>query len=338
MIDLTVVGGGPAGLMTALHAARAGFETVLLEQRSAPIDKACGEGLMPSALSSLQQVGVDPPGHLLRGITYVQGATAVSADFPATPGRGVRRTELHRALHEAALAAGVKVLDRRAELPVQDEGSVRTSGVTSRFLVAADGLHSPIRRQLDAGAHRSRAGRRWGQRVHLAVPPWSNHVEVHWGPHHEAYVTPVAPDQVGVAILGGRGQWAHQLEAFPDLAGRLREAEHCGPVRAAGPLRQPVRRRVHGRILLVGDAAGYLDALTGEGLALAFSCAGALVARLVANEPQAYEADWRRISRRSRLITSSLLWATQHALLRGRVVPVAAALPRLFETAVAQLA
>jgi flavin-dependent dehydrogenase len=91
-------------------------------------------------------------------------------------------------------------------------------------------------------------------------------------------------------------------------------------------------------VVLVGDAAGYLDALTGEGLAVAFASAEALIARLVAGDVAGYEADWRRISRRSRLITAALLWAARRPALRSRIVPTAATFPAVFRAAVAQLA
>lgn len=340
MIDLAVVGGGPAGLVTALLAARAGLETVVVEPRAAPIDKACGEGLMPGAVSALERMAVHPDGVPLRGIRYRLGEISATADFPAGPGRGVRRTELHRALHHAAAAAGVRITARRAGEVSQDDSAVTVAGIRARYLAAADGLHSPLRHQL-AGreAARRAPARRWGQRTHFARSPWTEHVEVYWNGEREAYVTPVSVDQVGVAILGGRGgPWREQLAGFPDLVDRLAGAEPAGPVLAAGPLRQPVRRRTYGRVLLVGDAAGYVDALTGEGLGVAFACAAALVNRVSADHPLGYEADWRRISRRSRLITASLLWVVRRPVLRSRIVPLAAACPGLFRATVAQLA
>jgi flavin-dependent dehydrogenase len=109
-------------------------------------------------------------------------------------------------------------------------------------------------------------------------------------------------------------------------------------VRGAGPLRQRARQRVAGRVLLVGDAAGYVDALTGEGIALGLAQARAAVAAVAAGRPQAYEAAWRRLGWRSQLLTQALLTTTRHRAVRARVVPAAAALPRVFGAAVDQLA
>ena len=74
MIDLLVAGGGPAGLATAILGARAGLEVVVVERRHGPVDKACGEGLMPHAVTLLRTLGVEAPGKPFHGITYVDGA------------------------------------------------------------------------------------------------------------------------------------------------------------------------------------------------------------------------------------------------------------------------
>ena len=105
-------------------------------------------------------------------------------------------------------------------------------------------------------------------------------------------------------------------------------------VRGAGPLRQDATRRVAGRVLLVGDAAGYVDALTGEGLAVSFACAQALVGRLVAGRPEEYEREHRRVTRRSRLLTAGLLAASRRPSVRSRLVATAQRAPVLFTAAV----
>jgi flavin-dependent dehydrogenase len=338
VLDLIVAGAGPAGLATALYASQAGLQTVVLDPRPGPIDKACGEGLMPAAVRALSALGVDPPGTALRGIRYVDGDRSAQAVFGGSAGRGVRRTDLHAALVERARAAGVRVVRGSVDAISQDATSVRAGDLTARYLAAADGLHSPIRRALHLDVSGPRRHLRWGLRQHFAVAPWTDLVEVHWSPSTEAYVTPVADHLIGVALLSGtRGGFAEHLCAFPQLAARL-PSTGATSVRGAGPLRQSARRRVVGRVLFVGDAAGYVDALTGEGIAVALKSARALVRCVLAEQPQHYEREWAAASRNYRAITASLLWAGRRRALRPAIVPLAGAAPVLFRAAVHQLA
>lgn len=341
--DVLVAGAGPAGLATALLAARVGFDVRVLDPRVAstgeasPIDKACGEGLMPGAVHTLRSWGVRPTGREFVGIEYHDGGRRAVADFAAGPGLGVRRTSLSSTLLQAVADAGVPVHPGAVRSVEQDGDGVTVNGQRYRYLVAADGLHSPVSRML--GLERGAAGRqRWGQRRHFGLAPWSDRVQVHWSPHGEAYVTPVADDLVGVAVLSSRRiPFAEQLRWFPEIADRV-AGSAGGPVRGAGPLRRRTTKRVAGRVLLVGDASGYVDALTGEGIAVSLACAQALVDCLRRGIPQAYEKRWRWASLRYRALTSGVLWASGRPVLRRRIVPAAAALPGVFRGVVGQLA
>jgi flavin-dependent dehydrogenase len=284
---------------------------------------------MPHTLRHLHELAVHPLGKPIRGISYRDGDRHVDAKFKRGTGRGVRRTVLHSALTDAAVEAGVEIVRDEIREISQDANGVRTGRWRARYLAAADGLHSPIRRTL--GLEQSSPGpRRWGIRRHVQTAPWSDHVEVHWAAGAEAYVTPVADDCVGVALLSsGRGGFECHLEEFPELRDRIDGHPH-EPDRAAGPLRQKVSSRRAGRILLVGDAAGYVDALTGEGLGLAFGAAEALVECVVAGRPEDYDKRWRQLTRRYRMLTAALLQASAYAPARSRIVPAAVAMPTVF--------
>ena len=337
MIDLLVAGGGPAGAATAIRAALAGLEVVVIEPREAPIDKACGEGIAHSAAAYLERLGVSLDGRPFYGIRYLDGRFSVDARFRAGPGLGVRRTTLHRALHERLGSLGVPVIRDRVGAVVQNSGYVTAAGLTARYLAAADGLHSPIRRQLSLGGRGGDVRR--GLRRHYSIRPWTDLVEVYWSALGEAYVTPVSDDVVGVAILtSARGSFDSHLDAFPRLGQRLGDAEGVSSVMGAGPLRQVVRRRVAGRVLLVGDAAGYVDALTGEGIAVALRTSAELVRCVEKDDAASYEAAWRRVSWECRFLTASLLWARNRSLLAPRIVPAAARLPGVYGAIVNRLA
>jgi flavin-dependent dehydrogenase len=211
----------------------------------------------------------------------------------------------------------------------QDSDSVSAGGFQARYLAAADGLHSPIRKSLGLSLP-SPGPRRWGIRRHVQIAPWTDSVEVHWAAGAEAYVTPVAEDCVGIAVLSPtRGGFDSHFEAFDELRDRVHGYGH-GQDRAAGPLRQKVRTRAAGRVLLVGDAAGYIDALTGEGMGLAFGAAELLVNCVVEERTDDYDRQWRRMTRRYRALTAGLLQASTHPRLRAGIVPAAQVLPSVF--------
>ncbi len=150
-------------------------------------------------------------------------------------------------------------------------------------------------------------------------------------------MTPVAEDLVGVAVLSRvRRGYDEHLVGFPDLTASLRGAG-ATDVRGAGPLLQRVRRRVAGRVLLVGDAAGYVDALTGEGIALGLATAGAAVRCLASGRAREYERAWALLTRRHRLLTGALLAASRRPGTARMVVPAAARLPPVFTAAVRAL-
>lgn len=346
MLDVAIAGGGPAGLATAILAARAGREVTVFEPREGVIDKACGEGLMPGAVTALQEMGVVPEvKHPFLGIRYIDGNRQAEARFAAGPGLGVRRTTLHRALRERAEALGVALRPARVDDVRPADDHVLVNGAPARWLVAADGLYSPIRRRL--GLDRGTGRRvRMGLRRHFAQAPWSPFVEVYWSPRAEAYVTPVADDQIGVAVLfdgaplpdgkGAEGRFENLLQLFPSLADRLGTPSTA--VRGRGPFERRSRRRRVGRLLFVGDAAGYLDPITGEGIRLGIASAQAAVACISEDRPDRYERRWRAATWRYWALTEGLLVVRDIPFVRRLMVPFLRTVPGAFPTIVGLLA
>ena len=336
-VDVVVVGGGPVGLATAIEARMAGLSVTLIEARSGTIDKACGEGLMPGAVPLLARLGVEPEGMPLRGVTYTDGARSVTHRFATGAGLGVRRTTLHDALTARVAELGVTRVTARVEHIQQDDSGVEVAGVRASWLLAADGLHSTVRRI--AGLERPvRGPRRFGLRRHYAIEPWSEFIEVHWAKRAEVYVTPVAQNIVGIALLGApKTDFEATIAGVPALAGRLAGADAASELRGSGPFRQRATSPISGRVLLVGDASGYVDAITGEGLRLGFDQARAAVACIVAERPAEYARAWREVTRDFRVLTSGLVRGASSPLRRA-IVPTARALPWLYGSIVERLA
>src|ERR1700733_451961 len=244
-----------------------------------------------------------------------------------------RHSALHAAVASPAKEQDTEWISTRITSVDQDAHGVTAAGVRAKWLIAADGLHSAVRRTVGISVVAGRP-RRYGVRWHYRVPAWSEFVEVHWSRWGEAYVTPVEPDLVGVAILS---QGRPDLVWFPGLAHHLHDADR-GRARGCGPMRQVVSRRVAGRVLLVGDAAGYEDALTGEGVSLAVKQAAAAVKAIADDMPSSYESAWHRVTRDYRLLTRGLVLTTVPKTARRAIVPACALLPGVFEQAVHILA
>lgn len=296
---------------------------------------------MPGAVELLQAIGVEIPiFHPFEGIRYVRGAAHAEGRFPHGVGWGVRRLVLHAALQRRAEALGVQRRQRRIHELTQHGDHVQADDLQARWVIAADGLRSPTRARL--GLERpSRWWRRYGIRQHFHAAPWSPFVEVHWADDVEAYVTPVSADTVGIALLfddraRGPTPMERLLSRFPAITERL--GPPASHPRGAGPFAHRAARRVEGRVLLVGDAAGYLDPLTGEGVRLGLAGALAAVDAIAHGQPERYEAAWRALWRPYAWTTGPLLLLTHPRPLRRLIVPALRRLPGLFDRILAQLA
>lgn len=324
--DVLVVGGGPAGLAAAIAARRKGFSVAVVDAGMPPIDKACGEGLMPDALSALAELGVKIPSELgvsFRGIRFVGEDISVEAEFPWGNGLALRRTALHQILVDAATQAGVELH--------WGAPSAELSDGTARWIIGADGHASRVRKW--AGLDRWRRVReRLGFRAHYRMAPWTDHVEVHWHPDFQMYVAAVAEDEVMVAVLcrDPHVRVAEALEFFPELHERLAGAPRTTLERGGISATRRLWVVTQGSVALVGDASGSVDAITGEGLGLAFRQALALADALVAGNLDMYESAHRKLSRRPRFMADLLLMLDGRPNLQYRALHYLARHPQVF--------
>jgi flavin-dependent dehydrogenase len=311
--DVIVVGAGVAGSASAIFLGREGRRVLLLDRATFPRHKVCGEGIMPSGVAILEALGV-LPAILEQGGAHVQGlrfrsraGTWAQADFPPTangPARGVvvRRYELDNILLQQARATpGVTVregwvvtsaLERQGAIEGVSGHRVAATKSTETFrapvTVAADGMRS-----LFHGRHGIRRAvqrrQRWGISGHVrGMEGRRPYIEVLFQRDVEVYLAPLAGDLTLVAILAEKhrmsefrgnlvGHYHEFLQATPGLGERLRRSEVVPPVGARGPLSFVVEPVVLPGLFLVGDSAGFLDPITGEGMTLALKSARAMV-------------------------------------------------------------
>jgi flavin-dependent dehydrogenase len=324
--DVFVIGGGPVGLATAIAARRKGMNVVLADARTPPIDKACGEGMLPDGLPGARALGLNLPledCYPIRGIRFISGASSVEADFPQGNGYGVRRTTLHRELVNIATDAGVEL---RWGTSIAD---LKT--ILANWIVGADGMSSRVRTLAGLNLN-NRESRRYGFRRHYSVAPWADYVEIYWGPRCQIYVTPVTSDQVGVALLSSDAKLRvdDALQYFPDLQRRLRGATHTSTERGAVTLMRKLNRVTRNNVALVGDASGSVDAITGEGLCLGFRQSLALADAMAVGNLNQYAAAHRSMARRPRMMAHLLLSLDRWPAIRKGVLPLLAAQPKVF--------
>jgi flavin-dependent dehydrogenase len=360
-VDVFVAGGGPAGLAAAIAARRHGLSVVLADGAVPPIDKSCGEGLMPDGVEALHQLGITIPegeAYPFRGVRFVSDGIQAEAAFPRGPAYGIRRTHLHRIMVDHAAASGVHMLWQTAVTGLHPEGAlVAGELVRARWVVGADGTSSRVRAWANLDRHERDAtsdatlnanqdapqnkNLRFGFRRHYRVTPWAEFMELHWGRHCQVYVTPVSHEEVCVALVSSSPQMRLRpripgqpiedaLGEFPELAARLQAAEPASNERGAITVTRRLRRVFRGRTVLVGDASGGVDAITGEGLCLGFRQAALLGESLASGDLARYQKGHRRLMRRPVLMARMMLFMAQHPHLRRRTMQVFQSSPRSF--------
>lgn len=334
--DVFVIGGGPAGLAAAIAARKRGLSVLVADGARTPIDKACGEGLLPDGVAALCALGVQinmPEARAFHGIRFLGRERSADAPFNETrTGLAIRRTSLHRALAERAQELGAELV---WEAPVRgispDGAQVGTRFVRSQWIVGADGFNSRVRRW--AGLESTlRPSLRYAFRQHFRVAPWTDHMEVYWGEHCQGYATAVSHDQVCVALASRDAKLRLEdgLQTLPRLAKRLCGAEIVSVERGALTGNRQFVRVYRGNVALIGDASGTVDAITGEGLGLAFRQAVALADCLVSNDLERYQVEHRNLARRPLWMARLMLTLDRRPKLQERTLQVFQKHPEIF--------
>jgi menaquinone-9 beta-reductase len=332
--DVFVVGGGPSGLAAAIAARQRGFEVVVADGAEPPIDKACGEGLMPDTIAALRSLGVTlnrAEGFAFRGIRFVGERAQVEGSFPFGEGIGMRRPVLHQKMIEQAQRMGVTLLWKTSVTGLSPEGAIAGGKmIAARWVVGADGIRSRVRRWCGLEAP-ALPRPRYAFRRHYRVAPWTDCMEIYWGRNAQAYVTPVGRQDLCVAVISRNpGVRSTSIAAdFPELADRLALAE-SSPEFGAVTLTCGFERVHRDHVALIGDASGSVDAITGEGLCLGFHQATALADALESGDLSRYQAAHRRLARRPTLMGRLLLLLDRQPRVRDRAMRALANHPELF--------
>ncbi len=305
------------------------------------MDKPCGEGLMPDGLAALERLGVsvEPENsYAFRGIRFLAAGLAVDSAFPhGASGMGVRRTVLHRLIAKRAASLGIDFLWQTPVTGISADGvHLGSRKVAARWIIGADGSSSRVRRwaQLDSFQRRDC---RFAFRQHYRVAPWTDRMELHWGRHSQIYVTPVSKDQVCVALISRdqKLRLTEALQRFPELHARLHGAETSSSEKGALTATCKLRRVSRGNVALIGDSSGTVDAITGEGLCLAFSQAMVLADCLRTGDLARYEHEHRRLALRPLLMARLMLLLDGRPRLQRRTLQAFQKRPDVFRSLLA---
>ena len=343
--DVVIVGGGPVGSVLGLLLGRAGLRTLILDKGDYPRDKPCGEGLMPGGVRVLQGLGIDlGRGGFPRisGIRYrlpdgpsVFGAFTSRSGSPGF-GHAVRRTRFDAMLADRARSdPNITVRPRctvTAVTPSSTGVNVETDSgrLSAPVVVGADGIRSSVRR-LMGWSRPPREPFRHGLVSHLKVPDHGiGEVIVTLLDGREVYVAPSGPDELLAAVLARDGLRAPGLTvsqsylqtvtaAHPEF-----EGADCDRVWGAGPFRVESRTVAHGRVFLVGDAAGFIDPITGDAMSAGFRAAEHLAGLLASVDLETatggYRTWFRRQWRTRRILTGVALKLTGSPALARRAL------------------
>ncbi len=343
--DVLVVGAGPAGSSLAIRLCRSSWRVLLLDRARFPRQKPCGEYLSPGAVRALARLGlrvqVDAAGVRIRGI-FLTGpdGTSVWAPFPSGFGLLVPRLRLDHLLVQEAVRAGAEILEGvRVDAVVPGSPPVvlaRTQGrvlrLRARLVVGADGLHSAVAKslvRLQPPAYAYTTVGTYFEGLRCDHPRGDLHVGPGWYVGAAIYgegvgnVVAALPTWMMRQVRDPHQAFARACAHLPVLRHLMRTARPTAPFACVSPLGFTARRTWAPGVLLVGDAAGTVDPMTGQGVYLALrsaELAADFVGRFLRTEDLAALADYdrarQRAFRRIWAIGRVLQWGVRRGLAR----------------------
>ena len=333
--QVLIVGAGPAGIATAIAASQKGLRVTVVDVRKPPLNKPCGEGLLPEGVSALQHLGVwldSSVAFPIAGLRFSDEASSACGSITRGVAFGLRRSLLHDLLVRRAIESGVSF---RWSTRVSEISSdhARLNGVVFpfRWLVGADGQRSTVRKWSGLGPRRVRSAR-FGFRCHFAVAPWSEFVEVYWGERCQIYVTPTGPEEINVAVLTSdpKMRVERALQHFPTVARRLGDAHRISEDTGCQTVLEYPRCVAQGNVALVGDASFTVDGITGQGMSLALQQALRLGEALAAEHLALYRVAHGQLIEGPARMARLLLLLDRQAWLRRKALRMFAENPNLF--------
>ena len=282
---------------------------------------------MPDARQAAARIGIHIPdtcGYAFRGIRFLSRRRSVAADFPEGQGVGLRRTALHELLVATAERAGVTL---RWDTPITSLDSIR-----ARWVIGADGSASRVRHWAGLDSYRLNT-HRFAFRQHFAIAPWTRYMEMYWSNGCQLYVTPTNEREVCVALISGdphlRLQDALQ-RFFPVVADRLAGVPAASRERGAITAMLRLHNVAGGRVALIGDASGSVDAITGEGICLTFRQAFVLARAIAAGDLSAYNKTHPRLLLRPHFMARLMLLMDNGPLIRESALGLLSGAPVIF--------
>jgi 2-polyprenyl-6-methoxyphenol hydroxylase-like FAD-dependent oxidoreductase len=343
-ISFGIIGGGPAGLATAICLAEKDFEVTLFERGAFPVDKVCGEGIMPTGVEFLKKhevLNLISPNDKkeFNGVRYLSNnAKTLEGRFKSGFGVGIRRTVLSEALYKKLTHINnVKIYENRELINIyKNDESVGVEIAEDSnnkkyefdYLIGCDGIRSKVRKLSRLDSNKYIEHQRIGARMHFEIKPWSDLVEVYWKDYIEAYITPVSSNTVQFAFLWDnktvRPQSKYRMDVglkklFPELFERVEGCKQVSKLKTLGPIAVSSKKLYKNSVILLGDAYSYLDGITGEGISIAFKEAECLAGSISNHQDdfiKYYEKEVKRITKNYLRMTNMALLMSYYPILR----------------------